>query len=497
MNKKNLLTALFTLALGICAQQIFAQTSGIKPELIMYRHNGGPGLSPLPVLQNDMLGNLKWNGLTAINAIRTGASIQSFATGPVSAGSLAANLVFRTNNGTEEQNRMVITSAGLVGIGTMAPDYHLHVVGNTHTSGNFFGRIHFDKNQATNDAPNTYFDEAYFELKNRSVLTGGNSLPPSLADQGGVLSLAPGGTSYDHQLFFGDDGIWNRIETGNNAAWTTNWYRLLTSKDINGTKNFVSKFTDPNSLGDSQLFDDGTNVGIGVGNAPDAAYKLTVGGSTRVNGSLNATNNLNAGGDAGIAGTTTTGSLSVTNNGIVGGTLTANALVANTNANVGGNTSTGSLSVSTNASVGGTTTTSGLQVNTNARVNGTTRLVGKVSIGPGSISDAGTHALYVGGSIIAEEVKVALQTNWPDYVFADNYPLAPLAEVEKFVQQQKHLPGIRPASDIEANGLGLGETTLKQQEKIEEIYLYLFEMEKRIKQLEAENAALKAKAEQH
>ena len=33
---------------------------------------------------------------------------------------------------------------------------------------------------------------------------------------------------------------------------------------ISGTLNFVSKFTSPNDIGDSQIFDDGTNVGIGT-----------------------------------------------------------------------------------------------------------------------------------------------------------------------------------------------------------------------------------------
>ncbi len=70
MKKLSLLSAFFFLAL---VQTLFGQASGVNPELIMYRHNSMPGLSPTSVVQGNVLGTLKWNGLTAINAIRTGA----------------------------------------------------------------------------------------------------------------------------------------------------------------------------------------------------------------------------------------------------------------------------------------------------------------------------------------------------------------------------------------------------------------------------------------
>jgi hypothetical protein len=46
-----------------------------------------------------------------------------------------------------------------------------------------------------------------------------------------------------------------------------------------GTTNYVPKWTDANTLGDSQLFDNGTNVG--VGQAPDATAKLAVSGAIK------------------------------------------------------------------------------------------------------------------------------------------------------------------------------------------------------------------------
>lgn len=423
----------------------FAQSGGSNPSVVMYRFNGG-NPSPQAVFQGNLLGTVRWDGLTAIGSIRTGASIQSYITGPVSPGVIPANMIFRTG-ANSQQNRMVITSEGLIGIGTMDPVYHLDIVGNTHTSGDFFGRIHFDNNASTNDAPLSYIDEAYFELKNRSVLSGGLALPPSANAQGGLFTLAPGGSSLDHQLFFGDDGIWTRRHTGNAGDWTgANWQQVLTGELISGTPNRVAKFTASNSLGDSQLFDDGSSVGIGT-TSPDAAYMLTVGGDTRVDGLLRATGNLSAGGNAAIGG-----------NG----------------------TFNGNLGIGTPASA------------FRLDVNGESNFSQRVKIGAPSF--ATNYMLNVGGGIMAEEVRVQLQP-WPDYVFESSYRLMPLREVEKFIQQEKHLPGVVAAKEVAETGLNLGEMQKAQMEKVEELFLHLINLEKRVNELETRNQALRTENE--
>ncbi|MBL7776209.1 MAG: hypothetical protein JNK89_09415, partial [Saprospiraceae bacterium] len=152
------LLALTLLLSATFSQKTFAQAGGTKPELVMYKHNSGPNGAE-PVLQGDLLGEIKFNALTEIGNVQTAVSMRAYATGPVSPGFVPANLIFRTG-ATGPFDRMVITQDGLVGIGTLAPQFHLHTVGNTHTTGDFFGRIHFDNNATTNDAPNTYIDEA-------------------------------------------------------------------------------------------------------------------------------------------------------------------------------------------------------------------------------------------------------------------------------------------------------------------------------------------------
>jgi hypothetical protein len=61
------------------------------------------------------------------------------------------------------------------------------------------------------------------------------------------------------------------------------------STNISGTANYVSKFTGENSLGDSLIYDNGTNVGIGT-TAPSS--KLDVHGNAIITGSLNVTGSI-------------------------------------------------------------------------------------------------------------------------------------------------------------------------------------------------------------
>jgi len=94
-----------------------------------------------------------------------------------------------------------------------------------------------------------------------------------------------------------------------------------------------------------------------------------------------------------------------------------------------------------------------------------------------------SHKLSVNGIIRSKEVVVE-SANWPDYVFTNQYPLKPLDEVEQFIKQNKHLPNIPSASEIEKNGLELGAVQNKMMEKIEELTLYIIELKKEMKALQ-------------
>jgi len=119
---------------------------------------------------------------------------------------------------------------------------------------------------------------------------------------------------------------------------------------------------------------------------------------------------------------------------------------------------------------------------------------GKVSIGtddtPDFASSSQNYLFYVNGGILSKEVKV--RTDWVDYVFEKDYSLLPLEKVENFINKNGHLPNTPSAEEIQNEGLELGKITTIQQEKIEELFLHLIEMEKRITELEKENQSLKS-----
>lgn len=100
--------------------------------------------------------------------------------------------------------------------------------------------------------------------------------------------------------------------------------------------------------------------------------------------------------------------------------------------------------------------------------------------------------LAVGGKMIAEEVKVRLQANWPDYVFTPEHVKPSLAELEIAIEEEGHLPNMPSAEEVEAEGYMLGEMDVKLLEKIEELTLYLIDLDKEVKALQTENADLKA-----
>lgn len=122
---------------------------------------------------------------------------------------------------------------------------------------------------------------------------------------------------------------------------------------------------------------------------------------------------------------------------------------------------------------------------------------GKISIGTGNTTndtneDGDDYLLFIKGGTLAEEV--AVQTGWADYVFDENYELLPLEAVENHIDIYGHLHNTPSAEELNGK-VKLGDATVQQQEKIEEIYLHLIEMNKRMKVLEAENERLKTEIE--
>ncbi|MNL21948.1 hypothetical protein D3C87_1432640 [compost metagenome] len=105
------------------------------------------------------------------------------------------------------------------------------------------------------------------------------------------------------------------------------------------------------------------------------------------------------------------------------------------------------------------------------------------NVGIGTMSP--DEKLTVKGKIHTQEVRVDMSGALvPDYVFAEDYKLKSLQEVEEYVKQNKHLPEIPSASEIEKNGLMLAEMNMNLLKKMEEMTLYMIEMKKKNEILE-------------
>jgi len=145
----------------------------------------------------------------------------------------------------------------------------------------------------------------------------------------------------------------------------------------------------------------------------------------------------------------------------------------------------------------------GFQFRTNGTVaakitaTGETILLGAIptAINPGEVRIGGGRVM-VGGTLSAKEIRVT--TTGADYVFASDYKLRSLAEVEQYIAKEKHLPDMMSAKEMQANGMPVSEVVTKQLAKIEELTLYsiaaehrVLAVEKRADDLAHENKQLK------
>lgn len=112
---------------------------------------------------------------------------------------------------------------------------------------------------------------------------------------------------------------------------------------------------------------------------------------------------------------------------------------------------------------------------------------GSQSVGIGTETLDNAYTLSVNGSIRSKEIVV--ESGWADYVFAPDYALAPLADVERHIAAHGHLPDVPSAGDIAGGGLPLGEMQATLMRKIEELTLHLIALDKRVQALDAARAA--------
>lgn len=113
---------------------------------------------------------------------------------------------------------------------------------------------------------------------------------------------------------------------------------------------------------------------------------------------------------------------------------------------------------------------------------------GNVLIGKPSVTNS-TYKLDVAGNVRAN--KLVVNTTGADFVFDSSYRLVPLTQVENFIQQNKHLPGIESAKQMQEEGLNVGDNQTKLLQKVEELTLYMIELKKENEKQQQEIEVLK------
>jgi hypothetical protein len=120
-----------------------------------------------------------------------------------------------------------------------------------------------------------------------------------------------------------------------------------------------------------------------------------------------------------------------------------------------------------------------------SKIEGNILTDSNIGIGTSSFIDGSdTYRLSVNGAVRASRVRV--YTDWADYVFEKGYSLPTLSEVEKHIAEKGHLINIPSAAEVKDKGIDLGEMNKLLLEKVEELTLYVIEMNKEMQKMKEE-----------
>jgi hypothetical protein len=120
----------------------------------------------------------------------------------------------------------------------------------------------------------------------------------------------------------------------------------------------------------------------------------------------------------------------------------------------------------------------GLRVRWNSVTDKPQVIIGTTTITAGNHTD---FRLSVDGKILAQEIYVTT-SNWADYVFDDNYQLMSLDSLQDYIKTNNHLPNVPTTEEVLTNGNNTGETDRILLEKVEELTLYIIQLNKTIEQ---------------
>ncbi|QNL21026.1 hypothetical protein HZR84_03415 [Hyphobacterium sp. CCMP332] len=110
------------------------------------------------------------------------------------------------------------------------------------------------------------------------------------------------------------------------------------------------------------------------------------------------------------------------------------------------------------------------------------RLWDKVTIGNRNNGPHSDAELHVNGKIAARRVIVTAH-NWSDYVFEDGYELRNIQELDDYIKENGHLPNIPSTKEVMESGVDVADMNRLLLEKIEELTLYVIDLQGQIEDL--------------
>jgi adhesin HecA-like repeat protein len=112
---------------------------------------------------------------------------------------------------------------------------------------------------------------------------------------------------------------------------------------------------------------------------------------------------------------------------------------------------------------------------------------GNVGIGT---TNPGAYKLTVEGTIGARKLKIT-QNTWADVVFKKDYKLMPLTALANYIEQNKHLPEVPTEKQVKGKDLDVAETQTLLLKKIEELTLYVIQLNNENQKLKVEQLKIK------
>ncbi len=376
--------------------------------------------------------------------------------------------LFIIGNGTSTGNRsnaLTILKSGSIGVGTSAPENRIHVEGSATSTqhilsvqNNYSGTSHIRAVEAISNPSNGYGIGGHFTGGARGVqgiATVTGSFGGTITGIEGTASGGFGGTRI---------GVYGTATNG-----MTNWAGYFANGDVKvENEMWILKNT---GIGTSPSYEMLRVEGDPASNETVMRVENNWTGSTNVAAligvSLAATGYGRGGeftgGSRGVIGIASGGSSSSTCIGLDGSAT--------------GTTFAGPRVGVRGSATGGGTNWAGYFE------GGDVYITNELRVGSGALGGAAGYKVSIDGKLIAEEVRVQLSQDWPDYVFQHDYPLLPLNEVDHFIKINGHLPGMPSAAQVESEGHHIGEIQLKLLEKIEELTIHLIQLQKQNDQL--------------